>query len=405
MSIVAEDLPPVRVVLYGKYWDSQIYSGSLVLFGLDGSIVELDWTQFVASLPLSEELRLVAEAALLGSDRFYAPDMRRLIQDPEVKPVMVDKFRRLHNASKEWHFDISAQGTRIDNPMPFPHSDSDYYYGSLYVGGRSGVFRMIGDRKEQLADVPVLDIATKHSTVALAAGSQGLVEVQLFSSRPSTVSTITPEPCSVCEWSYSNVVCSDNSHSLFLATFARVRENVNDDPKRNYQYVRRFEGVLTDNVLFDSPLNNNAIQWGAKDRIYRYSAGEIETAYRRSTERASFGRMKPRRTAADFNLDQFVGVRVAPFGSVLEFDDRVAVLLNSGNISIFPGEPVNWRVFPRSLNYLNHLHLIYDDRIEIVAFTSDYFVAPGERLFGTEPVSADDDRTARASSTPRTRRH
>jgi hypothetical protein len=74
----------------------------------------------------------------------------------------------------------------------------------------------------------------------------------------------------------------------------------------------------------------------------------------------------------------------------LEFDDGLKVLLNSGDVLELPGEPVNWRIFPRSLNYLNHLHVIYEDRLEILAITSDYFVSPASRIFGTEPVSRDD---------------
>ena len=35
---------------------------------------------------------------------------------------------------------------------------------------------------------------------------------------------------------------------------------------------------------------------------------------------------------------------------------------------------VRWRVFPRSKHYVNHLHVILDDRIEIYSFNNDYFV-------------------------------
>ena len=207
-------------------------------------------------------------------------------------------------------------------------------------------------------------------------------------------STIAPNECSTCEWSYASLVCSDHAHSLFVAGFARVlEERGSGDPRRGRQKVRRFDRVLTDKDLFGqhgAELPNGTIQWGAKDKIYRYHAGEIDAVRNSSNGHVSFEAIDRKNVSAAFDLDHFVAVRVAPFGSVIEFDDCVAVLLNSGELLTFPGEPVNWRVYPRSLNYLNHLHLIYEDRIEIVAFTSDYFVAPGERYFGTEPISADD---------------
>ena len=47
------------------------------------------------------------------------------------------------------------------------------------------------------------------------------------------------------------------------------------------------------------------------------------------------------------------------------------------------GEPVRWRIFPRSTNFTNQLHIIYDDRIEILSFVHDYFVNQKSKLAGT----------------------
>src|SRR5437867_4255965 len=50
-------VPPVRLTLQGRYWDSQLYSGSLVLFGRDGSLFRANWERFVHGLPLSDDLQ------------------------------------------------------------------------------------------------------------------------------------------------------------------------------------------------------------------------------------------------------------------------------------------------------------------------------------------------------------
>jgi len=46
------------------------------------------------------------------------------------------------------------------------------------------------------------------------------------------------------------------------------------------------------------------------------------------------------------------------------------------------GESVHWRVFPRSENYSNQLHIIYEDHIQIVSFVHDYFVDQSQKLLG-----------------------
>jgi hypothetical protein len=77
-----------------------------------------------------------------------------------------------------------------------------------------------------------------------------------------------------------------------------------------------------------------------------------------------------------------VSTGTAPFGTVLEMDDRMIVLRSDGEIEVFPGEPVHWRVFPRSEHYSNQLHIIYEDYVDIISFTHDYFVNQQEKIFG-----------------------
>ncbi len=50
---------------------------------------------------------------------------------------------------------------------------------------------------------------------------------------------------------------------------------------------------------------------------------------------------------------------------------------------------MHWRVFPRSDHYSNQLHIIYDDRLEIVSFVHDYFVDQSSKLSGFKRGSND----------------
>lgn len=396
MSVVAASLPPIRITIPGNYWDSQIYSGDLVLFDLDGSIVTVDWTRLVGSIALPDDLRIVADAALLGSARFYDPEVLRVIQDPEVQPIIVAKFARLEQLTREMTVDVTGLERQADNPFPFPHNDSEFHYGSLFVGARSGVFQVTSasvrahrDTLKKLTDVATLDIAAKHSAIAVAAGSDGLLEIQIKGPKKQHTTRVASNPCNTCEWTYASLVGSDHAHKLFVAAFTLVREDSTDP--RNRRKIRRFEGVLTNEQLFGKvAAAPDTIQWGAKDRLYQYRNGHFDVLRNSSNGTTSFQNLGVRDTTTKFELSKFVAVRVAPFGSVLEFDDRLEVLLNSGRVLTLPGEPVNWRVYPRSMNYLNHLHVIYEDRIEIIAVTSDYFVRPDARMFGTEAISRDE---------------
>jgi hypothetical protein len=48
------------------------------------------------------------------------------------------------------------------------------------------------------------------------------------------------------------------------------------------------------------------------------------------------------------------------------------------------GEPVNWRVFPKSKYYTNQLHAVYDDYFCIYSFNDDYFVDQKQKQAGIQ---------------------
>jgi hypothetical protein len=77
-----------------------------------------------------------------------------------------------------------------------------------------------------------------------------------------------------------------------------------------------------------------------------------------------------------------ISTGTAPFGTVIEFDDHIVVMRSDGVLESFGGEAVHWRIFPRSEHYSNQLHILYEDRIEIVSFVHDYFVDQKKKWYG-----------------------
>ncbi|MCY1458289.1 hypothetical protein D9M71_756600 [compost metagenome] len=63
-------------------------------------------------------------------------------------------------------------------------------------------------------------------------------------------------------------------------------------------------------------------------------------------------------------------------------EDRIMVLRSDGFSEVFNGTPIHWRVFPRSEHYSNQLHIVYEDALEIISFTHDYFVDQDKKMFG-----------------------
>src|SRR5436309_920018 len=90
-------MSPVKLIIQGEYWDSYLYRGRLHLFGLDSSLLTVDWNQLVDGLGVPEELKLAAECAFRRSDYFYSDrdQWSLLFRDRDVKALIEGKFKGL----------------------------------------------------------------------------------------------------------------------------------------------------------------------------------------------------------------------------------------------------------------------------------------------------------------------
>jgi len=408
-------MQPIKLTINGEYWDSQIYSGRLYLFTRNGSIRVCDWDKLVEEYPIGSNLRLAMNCAFSRSDFLYGAAFRPLFKDLEILDVMRRKFDGLANqplmvdSNILFNYIIEA-----DNHFPFPHTDSRIYSRAIYVSAQRGVWeapchkrlvRGIGQRPVRRWDAPVLSIDIYGSALAMAGGSEGLFETPIgepswyYGDGRSTtawkVSQIAAKDCSSCNWAFTSVFGSSHSEGGFLAEF-QVEETrngntgqLNDEDSYERKILhnkkprkRTFDRIRKASEIF----RHRGYSWAYRDKFYQASDSGIRVR-----------RFQPWKEDEDEVIQSLGEIRLQPwkgkivsagvavFGSIVECDNAVVVIASDGNTHTIPGEPVRWRVFPRSKHYENQLHIIYDDRLEIWSFNHDYFVEQSTKRLGVEP--------------------
>src|ERR1035437_6129655 len=210
-------MSPVKLVIFGEYWDSYLYRGRLHLFGLDSSLLTLDWNQLAEGLGVPEDLILAAECAFRRSDYFYSDrdQWSLLFRDPEIKALILGKFNRLAElklvvepASLK-RFAIGQQ----DSPFPFPHTDLTIYNKKAYACSSLGVFEAncdgktkapVSSRRRTLWDAGALCVALSYGTAAIAAGAEGLYRLPIdyrYSENGMEPVRLSNHACNSCFWS------------------------------------------------------------------------------------------------------------------------------------------------------------------------------------------------------------
>jgi hypothetical protein len=381
-------MQPIKLIIPGEYWDSQIYSRYLYLFGDSGSLTVIDWDEAIdALLPHDLSLKMATTTSFLESDLFYEKGVQLILQDPSIREMLLNRFNTL--TSMDLQLDLkkirNESITWKDNPLPFPHVDSEIYYNRLYVSLKDGVFysecngNKIKENSRQVWDTPTFDITASKSytTIAFAAGTEGLFQQRL---EPKNLNIIQREPkrisekhCTSCKWTDFNIYATSHVDTSFFASFTRSQSSENKN-----QYVRQFKRIISGSEIFGS----EGFSWGVQDKLYAYQEGRIDVIKYSSTKDGTPKFERLGELPASQWKGEVVSAEVAPFGTVIEFEDFIAVVQSNDEIITIPGEPVNWRVFSKSQHYTNQLHVIYEDRLEIFSFYNDYFVDQNKKISG-----------------------
>lgn len=385
----------VKFIVPGEYWDSQIYQGRLYLFARDGTLRTINWDHLIDGIGVPERLRLALECAFRRSDYLYGEEWELFFSDPEIKSIIVEKFDALAEKAIQPSKKLlkSSEIKEQDSPFPFPHADSVIYNKNMYVVGESGLWRStcsrrghgtnpVSSRPERKWDCPTTSVAAAYGALALATGKEGLWEFDLKNLRYSLSddegdpAQLSKRDCDACEWMYFSVYGTSYVKGGFLAEYKK-----SDDHAGDY-LEREFSKIVSSDQIFDE----TGYSWGTRDKIYLVRGSQVLVArYNPYADEGTIGDIHQISIAGW--KGEFVSGGVGTFGAIFEYDNAIVVMPSEGDNVTLAGEPINWRVFPGSRYYQNHLHVIYDDRLEIHSFNQDYFVKQADKLFGSRAIT------------------
>lgn len=380
----------------GRYWDSQIYAGTLYLFSRDHDLFLLDWRKTIDSLQsANEKLRTALDIGFLNGELLYNNQVQRLLLDPAIRSVIIDQLTQA-GTLKNLEIEVDSS-KKLANPFPAPHADSEIYYQRLYVGLKTGCFSTAfrhldsdksGGRPQKHWDGPVYSVkASPHYTaLALASAEEGLrefsVETEDHTPKEQAPRQIAKRACTACAWAYQSIFAWTYSGAGFLAAFRK------EEDKRTRRTERVFDRVIDSNKIF----SRGTLAWGAQDKMYTLVDGELDMAKYdpkvelsevddpTKTKKAAFVRTGTEKVP--FAQQAVVSAGTADFATIVETDNSLVVLRSDEATETLNSEPVSWRIFPRSDNYTNQLHIIYDDFLEVRAYVHDFFVDQRGKRYG-----------------------
>lgn len=397
-------MQPVILKIQGNFYDSQIYRGKLYLWHFDGRLSVYDWNQLIYNIDVPDYVAFVKELCLLDGSYLYKTYLYdRLLNDKEIKNIVEDKIRRLSGLQFIINEEELAKYVikEYDVPLGEMPLDVHIYNKKLYYTLDNGqyVSQLKGNkeplsalkRPNKIFDGRVVHMAVNNGRMAMSMLSDGLYErnvADYFEEREPR--QISNRHSSFAYYNYSNLFnTSLQGESFLIYNSPLMNDDVMDFGKQfARQRINRVNAILYDENSITQKGNLGNIGWGFNNRIY-YSNGKQITAVQYSGYKRDciFKILKDNVFIEQAPSEKIVSAAVAYFGNIVEYMSKLVVLQSDGDIFQILGPVTRWRVFPRSLNYENHLHVILDDCLCVYGFMHDYTSNDRDKTMGAYYVN------------------
>ncbi len=389
----------LRLTIPGDYWDVQIYRGWLHLWTMSGSLITLDWNRLVDGIAESATSALAVRLGFAQGTALYGDQVAPLRAEPEFREWML----RLFDSQAEQTLVLDAADiarATLDeqaNPLHDLPVDTEIYERMLYAATSQGIWRSsvgrrtihpISTRSTKLHDLPAVSMRARSRQLALAATGDGLFELGRDREtpwydrmmQPDRMRQLSTRHCEKVDWAFSSIFASSTlSGGYLIARYWRSELEEGGDSLE--------DGGVFDDGTIDGSLDEPDVSWAHDEKIYTAGVRRLTSSH--YTQKNVPNGIKAASSALgdivlENAIDRPIAGGSATFGAVVEFDDRLIVVSSDENQSTIDGPVTRWRTYPRAVNYENHLHVILDDRLEVLAFYGDYLVDQREKKFGIE---------------------
>lgn len=387
-------MKPIKITIKGSYLDCQIYRGWLYLWSFDGRLSVYNWNSIVDSLCEDQTDELAFKFSFKDGHYLYKQSLMELFSDPDFMTLLIEKFQRIEpyrltiSENKLRQFLIGEQ----DTPSGQLPIDTEIYNNILYYCVDNGLYKANAHKTEgnpvsskpiQLWDARILSLkANRYPQIALSAGSDGLFELStakddaFFNLRhvERQIHQVSERHSSFANYANLSIYSSSLAGTSYMALY-NWRDNNFGRPNR------QFTDMIDSADIFGDALTD--LSWGVDGKVFRanrsgfniISFNNYEKS-KRFTKRDDFKKK--------LSKGNIIGAASAFFGNIVEFESGLKAILTDGNVLDINQPITRWRIYPRSFNYENQLHVLLEDEMRIYAFNHDYFISQIDKILGID---------------------
>lgn len=363
------------------------------MWTLDGTLCTYNWNDIVDSLYDDDKEKLAYTFTFKDGHYLYKHSLTEIFKDTDFRELLL---RKMNAVSSKTHIIRPSQLKKFllqkqDVPGGEIPTDTEIYNSKLYFINDNGLFQSTAHRKTgnpvsskpfKLWDCKLLSIkANRFPQIALSGGDEGLYELDVSDSDTirfkhqveNRIGQISKKHSSFANYNFLSIYSSSLVDSSFMAYYGWKTEG--------NKYQREYQTEYFQDAIFE---HKQGLSWGAGDKIYLANKSGIDIV-RFSNDKKSKAEHKTFSLIDHYKKQinkEIIGGSTAYFGNIIEFIDGLWVVRSDNEITRINKPITRWRIYPRSINYENQLHVILDDQLDVYSFNHDYFISQVKKTMG-----------------------
>lgn len=350
----------LNILIEGDYIDSFIYSGVLFLISSDLILRAYSWERILDQSIIN--LDIISQSKIQS----YAKGQILSIDGKLKKTYSIsnETLAQYEFCSKEllvWPSDINIYKNRF-------YVASEHGVDLLDFDWSCGAISKFNDSHRIFNEVSFKLATSSFYRLAIAAGNSGVLSVtpdQRYV-KESHIKQIIEAPCIDCQWQNNNLI-ANTINGQYSASFLPIPKKVDflGTEKEYWNEVNKLKKV-SPRVVSNHAINNHKIIASWFVGLNVFSVTENMQLY--TSQPGDLNNAKPVNIGSELSTLQYFKAQSSAFGTVMEVGDELKLFIDNKVQETIAQEVVNWRLFPKSTNYQNHLHIITDDYLSISLF-------------------------------------
>ncbi|WP_087869324.1 hypothetical protein, partial [Bathymodiolus platifrons methanotrophic gill symbiont] len=355
----------ISIEIEGDYLSSFIYSGVLILVDSDFNLTTYSWSEVISQAlsGYNSQQQFLLKGYFENSRSSKIPEGFQnnilLVKESALSSCMFIKKN-----IGVWPSDINVYKNRIYIASEEGVDAIDFSWNS----GRIGEFR----ESMKIWNEATFNIATNNFfRLAIASGQDGVLAFipknKMVSDKD--ISKLVDSVCVDCDWQNDRLIANTNT-GVNIIDFSPIpiKKEFQGNDSEYWSIVNTIKKEKPSICELDNINGKHIINsWQAGDKMFLL-AEDMSIAIVKQSE-LKYSSID---NFVSLGSEEVISSRTATFGTVIESQNNLSILGVNG-ARVIEDDFVTWRVFPRAKNYANHLHIIKDESISILAIA----VSPG----------------------------